>query len=115
MVSSKEHVCPELVDLLDKYFARMYVMGFQRCRSLACVFWHPEWHIITSVHGDDFPSAGPKEALDWFRAEMEKNYELKEAARLGPGPGDDKEGRVLNRIVRWLPRRDSLRGRSPSS
>jgi len=32
---------------------------------------------------------------------MRTRYELKEAARLGPGEEDDKEARVLNRIVRW--------------
>ena len=32
---------------------------------------------------------------------MSTRYELKEGARLGPGEHDDKEGRVLNRIVRW--------------
>ena len=31
----------------------------------------------------------------------EKHYELTEAHRLGPGPQDDKEARVLNRVVRW--------------
>ena len=28
--------------------------------------------------------------------------ELKESARLGPAAEDNKEGRVLNRIVQWL-------------
>ena len=32
---------------------------------------------------------------------METKYELKAAARIGPAEGDDKEARVLNRIVRW--------------
>ena len=32
---------------------------------------------------------------------MEEKYELTESARLGPAPQDDKEVRVLNRIVRW--------------
>ena len=30
-----------------------------------------------------------------------KHYELTEAHRLGPGKQDDKEARVLNRLVRW--------------
>ena len=58
------------------------------------------------MHGDDFTTAGPKWALDWFKTELEKHYELKEAARLGPGASDDKEARVLNRIVYW--REDGL-------
>ena len=39
--------------------------------------------------------------LDWFKSELTKRYELKEAARLGSGKDDHKEGRILNRIVRW--------------
>ena len=57
--------------------------------------------MISSVHGGDFTTAGPKSSLDWFRAKLEEQYELKEAARLGPSVKDDHEGRVLNRIVRW--------------
>ena len=53
------------------------------------------------MRGDDFISAGLKEALGWSKTGLQKKYELKEAARLGPGTSDDKEGRVLNRIVRW--------------
>ena len=53
------------------------------------------------MHGGDFTTAGPKSSLDKFVAELRKKYELKEATRLGPAPEDDKEGRVLNRIVRW--------------
>ena len=33
--------------------------------------------------------------------ELRKKYELKEGARLGPGEKDDKEARILNRLVRW--------------
>ena len=32
---------------------------------------------------------------------MRKHYELTVGGRLGPGPGDDKEATVLNRVVRW--------------
>ena len=30
-------------------------------------------------------------------------YELRKGGRLGPGDCDEKEGRILNRIVRWTP------------
>ena len=69
--------------------------------SSACVFYHPEWYLASSVHGDDFTTVGPKSSLDLFVTKLREKYELKEAARLGPAPEDDKEGRVLNRIVRW--------------
>lgn len=77
-------------------------LGFVRGQSSACVFWHPERHVISSVHGDDFVTAGTKAALDWFKMELTKKYEFKEAARLGPGPQDDKQGRILNRVVTWI-------------
>ena len=54
-----------------------------------------------SVHGDDFTSAAPKLALDWFERELAKRYKLTLGGRLGPGPDDAREARVLNRIVRW--------------
>ena len=50
---------------------------------------------------DDFTIAGPKRQIEWLKAKMESRYELKELARLGPGPNDDKEVKILNRIVRW--------------
>ena len=56
---------------------------------------------MCSVHGDDFTTVGSKKDLDWFRQQLEGKYELKEGARLGPGQADDKEGRILNRVVRW--------------
>ena len=46
---------------------------------------------------------GEKRNLEWFRRELEKLYELKESARLGPGAADTKEATVLNRVVRWTP------------
>ena len=57
---------------------------------------------MCSVHGDDLTTTGPKEQLNWLKAELGKHYELTEAHRLGPAPTDDKEARVLNRIVRWI-------------
>ena len=53
------------------------------------------------MHGDDLTTSGPTDQLDWCKRGLEKHYELTEADRLGPGAKDDKEARVLNRIVRW--------------
>ena len=46
-------------------------------------------------------ATGTKEQLDWYKAELERHYQLEETARLGPGPEDSKEAKMLNRIVRW--------------
>ena len=69
----------------------------------ACVFSHREKRIVTTVHGDDFTSSGPKCSLDWLREQLKSKYELVEQSRLSPGPQDDVEARVLNRIVRRTP------------
>ena len=76
-------------------------LGFEVGDASACVFFHKARDIRCSVHGDDFTTVGEKRHLDWFKAELEKLYELKEAARLGPGLDDDKEVTILNRVIRW--------------
>ena len=81
-------------------------LGFAVGDASACVFFNAERELRCSVHGDDITTVGSKTNLDWFKAELEKFYELKEAQRLGPGPNDHKEAVVLNRVVRWT--RDGL-------
>ena len=65
------------------------------------MFHHASRGITTSVHGDDFTSSGPSDSLDWFEASITTKYECTISPRMGPGPRDAKEGRVLNRILRW--------------
>ena len=69
--------------------------------SGAPVFFHPGRRLVTSVHGDDLTTAGPKQSLDWYEAELSNAYELSTGGRLGPGDTDCKEGTVLNRVIRW--------------
>ena len=76
-------------------------LGFTVGDASACVFYHAERQFRCSVHGDDLTTVGSKANLDWFKAQLEGFYELKEAHRLGPGPDDHKEATVLNRVVRW--------------
>ncbi len=76
-------------------------LGFSVGDASACVFHHKARDLRCSVHGDDLTTVGSKVNLDWFRRELEKHYELREPHRLGPGPGDDHEALVLNRVVRW--------------
>ena len=79
----------------------MKSVGFVMGDASACVFRHKSRRRTSSVHGDDFTTTGPKCELDWLRGEMEKRYELTENYRLGPGSEDAKEGKILNRIIRW--------------
>ena len=76
-------------------------MGFLKGAASSCVFRHPERDLVSSVYGDDFATTGSKEDLDWFLGCLQERYELTESARLGPGDEDDKEARILNRVVRW--------------
>ena len=76
-------------------------MGFVKGLASACVFTHAERELTCSVYGDDFTCVGRKNHLDWFKTTLESKYELVEQARLGPGKTDDKEGKILNRVIRW--------------
>ena len=76
-------------------------MGFVQGPASPCMFHHRERNLVSSVHGDDFTTAGPKRHLAWFEAELARRYELSKGGRIGPGPTDDKEGLVLNRVIRW--------------
>ena len=76
----------------------------------ACVFRHAKRRLVTSVHGDDFTTSGPKANIDWMKRQMEGRYELTEVARLGPSPRDDKEVKILNRLVRWTEKGSEYEG-----
>ena len=85
----------------SEYSNTLVDLGFQRGSASACVFRHPAKRMVASVHGDDFTIAGPKSCLDALKTDLQAKYELTELARLGPGDGDDKEVKILNRVVRW--------------
>ncbi len=85
----------------EEYSTRLVDLGFVQGSASPNVFRHHERQITTSVHGDDFTSSGPANQLDWLETALAEHYELTIAPRLGPGPGDAKEGRVLNRVIRW--------------
>ena len=59
-----------------EYEGTLIQLGFKQGVSCPCVFWHEARGLVCSVHGDDFTTAGPRTALNWFEAEMEKTYEL---------------------------------------
>ncbi len=84
-----------------EYSETLVQLGFEVGIASPCVFLHTARGLRCAVYGDDLTTTGPKCELDWFKAALEKHYELKELARLGPGPEDHKEARILNRVVRW--------------
>ena len=85
----------------EEYSCTLRELGFEQGRACPCLFFHRERGLVTSVHGDDFTTAGPKHQLDWYEGEMAKAYEMTRGGRLGPGSQDDREATVLNRVVRW--------------
>ena len=85
----------------DEYSAALISEGFTQGRASACVFSHSSRGISVSVHGDHFAATGPRDQLDWFETRLKSHCELTVGGRLGPGPTEDKEARVLNRIIRW--------------
>ena len=50
------------------------------------------------VHGDDFISTGPDESLKWMEGMLSKDLKIK-TSKIGPDKQDEKELKVLNRIL----------------
>ena len=53
------------------------------------------------MRGDDLTTAGPKQSLDWYEAELSKVYEFSKGGRLGPGDTHCKDGTISNIGIRW--------------
>ena len=75
-------------------------MGFTQGVASPCCFYHAEWKVQVVVHGDDFSALGTSASLTKFEAGIQHKFEVKLKGRLGTGPDDLKEMRVLNRIIR---------------
>ena len=75
-------------------------LGFVQGVSSPCCFSHNSWGVHVVVHGDDFTALGTPTGLDKYERGMADSFECKFKGRLGHGPDDLKEMRVLNRIVR---------------
>jgi len=84
-----------------EYVEFMVSVGFSAGKVSPCVFFNKERNIRVVVHGDDFTCLGNAHDLDWFRNQIIQRYEVKFRGRLGPGAGDDKSIRILNRVVTW--------------
>ncbi len=85
----------------EEYSTMLVRHGFRQGNACPNLFFHPARDIVCSVHGDDFTSSGPKPQLDWLETVIAREYEITIGPRIGPGANDAKEGRALNRVVRW--------------
>ncbi len=86
----------------EEYSTLLVGLGFRQGDACPNLFRHTAKQLVASIHGGDFTASGPADALDWFEESIQQKYECEVHPRLGPGPNDAKEGRVLNRVIRWL-------------
>ena len=84
----------------SRYVSELVSLGFEQGGTSPSCFAHPTWGVSVVVHGDDFTALGTSEGLDLYETGMCAAFECKLKGRLGTGPEDFKEMRVLNRIVR---------------
>ena len=85
----------------ETYMSFMTAIGFDKGIGSPCAFYHKKKDLICVVHGDDFTILGWSNQLDWFWKEVQIKFEAKHRGRIGPDDGDEKEMRILNRIVTW--------------
>ena len=85
----------------DCYSEVLRNLGFTKGVASGCCFHHPGRDVKCVVYGDDFTLLGPEGELKWFGKELAKHFEIKDRGILGPEPGDLREVRTLNRVVRW--------------
>ena len=52
------------------------------------------------VHGDDFVSTGAEPSLKWLESILNKEFKIKTSI-IGPDKNDNKEIKILNRIIRY--------------
>ena len=74
--------------------------GYKKGLSGHCSFYHEKWDLSTVVHGDDFLSEGPADSLTKMNLALKQNFQVKTEV-IGPDPGQQREARVLNRVICW--------------
>ena len=83
----------------------MTILGFAQGMFSPCLYWHVVHKIRTWVHGDDFASLVPRSQAQWFIEELGRHMIVKVIAKLGGRQygmhPDDKEVRIMNRLVTW--------------
>ena len=77
--------------------------GFSAVASVPGLFYHPEYDLMLSYHGDNFLASGDKRALDFLDEVMVQEYETKVLPRIGAPQhgGQCKRGDHLHRTIEW--------------
>ena len=83
------------------YIEELQGLGFTAGAASPCCFYNKELDVRCVVHGDDFTFSGSDQALDIVEKGMKKAFMCKIEGRLGDGPRDTDQLRILNRIVTW--------------
>jgi len=92
----------------------MGILGFTQGMFSPCLRCHSASQIRTWVYGDDFVSLVPRSQGQWFVTELGKHMIGKVLAKLGSRQygmhPDDKEVRIMNRLVTWRVAREGRAG-----
>ena len=83
-----------------EYGETLIAGGFKQGKSNPCLFWNESTDVAIMVHGDDFVAVGCEESLKATRKTLNDKYKIK-VETLGGEPGDAKEIRVLNKVLRY--------------
>ena len=75
-------------------------LGFEACKTAACVFYHPDRKLQIVSHVDDFLCAGDAADLRWLRSQLQESYEV-DSDVLGLRDGESTEGKFLGRMLRY--------------
>ena len=75
-------------------------IGFTVGLANNCTFYNEKKDIYCMVHGDDFVSTGPSASLKWLEDALNKAFKIK-TSLIGPEKTDNKELKILNRIIRY--------------
>ena len=85
----------------DTLSEHLLSIGFKQGRGFPSVFYHEARDLRLLVHGDDYMSSGFDSDLDWLQSELGTRFDIK-TQRIGDGKVCETEGKVLNRVVRFV-------------
>ena len=78
-------------------------VGFRTIETVSGMFYHPEWDVTMSCHGDDFLAEGPAEGLYRLDEVMREGFEVKVLPRIGDPTygGETTSSEHLHRLITW--------------
>ena len=89
-------------NLQTSFISVMQSIGFVTGTATPCNFHHPRLDVTCTVHGGDFTSCGPENAIEWFKAKISAKYESKPSI-LGPGNKHEKTiSESYHNMTKWF-------------